>query len=135
MNIPIIFEILIGLTFIYLILSLLASEIQELIATLLQWRASHLKKSIESLIAGETDLSRDTEQLEKVRKLSNLVYQNPLIKNLNYQAEGPVEKFFRTIVHSIGNIFKKSEVRKNIFGIESTAPSYIPAKTFAISIM
>lgn len=135
MNIPIIFEILIGLTFIYLILSLLASEIQELIATLLQWRATHLKKSIESLLAGEVDLNRDTEQLEKVRKISNLVYQNPLIKNLNYQAEGPLEKFFRSIVHGIAGIFQNSQSKNNIFGIESTAPSYIPAKTFAISIM
>lgn len=43
---PAFFDILIGLTFIYLILSLLASEIQELIAAFLQFRAKHLKKSI-----------------------------------------------------------------------------------------
>lgn len=36
MGLPIIVEITIGLAFIYLILSLLASEIQELITTVLQ---------------------------------------------------------------------------------------------------
>ncbi|MEH1803369.1 MAG: hypothetical protein V7L13_30240 [Nostoc sp.] len=52
MNLPVVVDITLGLVFIYLILSLLASEIQELIATFLQWRAKHLKKSIELLLAG-----------------------------------------------------------------------------------
>jgi hypothetical protein len=39
MNLPVIIDIIIGLVFIYLSLSLLASEIQELIATVLLWRA------------------------------------------------------------------------------------------------
>lgn len=43
MNLPFILDVAIGLIFIYLILSLLASEIQELIATVFQWRAEHLK--------------------------------------------------------------------------------------------
>jgi hypothetical protein len=41
MSFPVIVDIAIGLAFIYLLLSLLASEIQELIATILQWRAKH----------------------------------------------------------------------------------------------
>ena len=44
MNLPLVIEIAIGLVFIYLVLSLLISEIQELITILLQWRAEHLKK-------------------------------------------------------------------------------------------
>ena len=36
MNLPVVFDIAIGLIFIYLILSLLAAEIQELITTILQ---------------------------------------------------------------------------------------------------
>ena len=47
MNLLFILDIALGLVFTYLILSLLASEILELIATLLQWRAAHLRKSIE----------------------------------------------------------------------------------------
>jgi flagellar biosynthesis protein FliR len=46
MSLPLILDIAIGLIFIYLILSLLASEIQELIATLLQWRAKHFPIAI-----------------------------------------------------------------------------------------
>ncbi|MDP8964884.1 MAG: hypothetical protein M3O33_13075 [Cyanobacteriota bacterium] len=52
MNIPTILNVAIGLIFIYLTLSLLSSEIQEILATLLQWRAKHLQQSIELLIYG-----------------------------------------------------------------------------------
>ena len=54
MNLPVILDIVIGLIFIYLSFSLLASEIQAILTTILQWRATHLKKSIEELISGQT---------------------------------------------------------------------------------
>lgn len=52
MNLPAILDIALALVFIYLILSLLASEIQEIIAALLQWRAKNLKEAIETLLGG-----------------------------------------------------------------------------------
>ena len=58
MNLPFVLDIAIGLAFVYLILSLLAAEIQELLTTLLQWRAAHLKKSIETLLTGGKNCSR-----------------------------------------------------------------------------
>ena len=59
MNLPVVLDIALGLTFIFLVLSLLASEIQEIIGTLLQWRAEHLKQSIEVLLSGN---DRDKEK-------------------------------------------------------------------------
>lgn len=53
MSLPIVLEIAIGLIFIYLTLSLVASEIQEILSALFQWRAEHLKRSIEQLLAGD----------------------------------------------------------------------------------
>ncbi len=50
MEIPTIVNVIISLFFIYLILSLIASEIQEEIATFRQWRAKHLKKAIANLL-------------------------------------------------------------------------------------
>jgi hypothetical protein len=52
MNLPLVLDVVISLIFIYLVLSLLASELQELIATLLQWRARHLRDSIANLLTG-----------------------------------------------------------------------------------
>jgi hypothetical protein len=82
MNLPTILNIAIGLIFIFLILSLLAAEIQELIATLLQWRAVHLKRSIEILLDSGEPAPSDKD-ITKVENIVNDLYDNPLIKNLN----------------------------------------------------
>ena len=88
MNLPVIIDIIIGLVFIYLTLSLLASEIQELIATVWQWRAEHLKKSIEVLISGGSEGAKDPLQFKRVGQLAHAIYANPIIKDLNQGAKG-----------------------------------------------
>ncbi|WP_088890424.1 hypothetical protein [Leptolyngbya ohadii] len=65
MNLPFIVDVAIGLVLIYLILSLLSSEIQEILATILQWRAAHLKKSIEILLMGDGAVQSDYLKLAK----------------------------------------------------------------------
>jgi hypothetical protein len=71
MNLPSILNVAIGLVFIYLILSLLSSEIQEILATLLQWRAKHLQQSIELLVYGGNKVqSRIVKTEEKTDNLN-----------------------------------------------------------------
>jgi hypothetical protein len=71
MNLPSILNVAIGLIFIYLILSLLSSEIQEILATLLQWRAKHLQQSIELLVYGGNKVqSRIVKTEEKTDNLN-----------------------------------------------------------------
>ena len=79
MNLPFILDVALGLIFIYLILSLLASEIQELLTTVLQWRAEHLRRSIEILLAGDAQNSEKPEVIQLVNK----IYGNPLIQSIN----------------------------------------------------
>ncbi|HIK28257.1 MAG: hypothetical protein N3E45_01465 [Oscillatoriaceae bacterium SKW80] len=133
MNLPLILDIAIGLIFIYLILSLLASEIQELFATLLQWRAEHLKKSIEVLIAGSSD---DNLDAQKARKIANELYEHPLLKNLNQEAKGLLAKYFRKgsfiFTNFCRRILPKSE---NVFGTQKSGPSYIPPEAFAKTLI
>jgi len=93
MNLFVVLDIAIGLILIYLILSLLASQIQELIATILEWRAKHLKGAIVNLLSG---------------KLTQDLYQHPLIKSLN----------------------QKGSSRK-----ESAGPSYIPSQIFSSALL
>jgi hypothetical protein len=122
MNLPFILNVLISVVFIYLILSLLASEIQELITTLLQWRAKHLKDSIESLISGGS-----SQEARKVKALMSNIYDDPLIKNINQEAHGLIATGFRSVTRVIfpGN-------RKGAFGSnQSTGPSYIEPETFS----
>ena len=127
MNLPFVLNVLISIVFIYLILSLLASEIQELITTLLQWRARHLKDSIESLISG----GDRTQESRKVTALINGIYNDPLIKNINQEAHGLIATGFRSVTRILipGN-------RKGAFGSnQSTGPSYIEPETFSTVIV
>jgi hypothetical protein len=130
MNLPVILDIAIGLVFIYLILSLLASEIQELFTTLLQWRAIHLKKSIQSLLTGE----EVPEELNKSQEILKSLYNNPLIKGINQEAKDGMAGMFRSITWKIaeGYGWMMDKMGKNkILGGHHSAPSYIPAEIFA----
>lgn len=139
MNIPFVLDVAIGLIFIYLILSLLASEIQELLATLLQWRAKHLKISIEELLAGGSGNVPD-EELIKVRELANELYSAPLINSLNHEARGPLVDLLRSLTKYIDVFYRKiyclfTKSAAPIFGNRNSAPSYINSETFAISLI
>ena len=135
MNLPVIIDIIIGLVFIYLSLSLLASEIQELIATVLQWRAEHLKQSIEVLIAGGNEGVQDEAQFQLVGKLADLIYSNPIINDLNQGAKGPLSQIFRSLMHNLGAFYRRITGSKNVFGDKSTGPSYIPSESFSSSLL
>jgi hypothetical protein len=137
-NLPFIFDVIIGLVFVYLILSLLASEIQEMLTAILQWRAEHLRKSIEILLAGDVDSSDDT----KVVQLANQIYANPLIKSMNQEAKGFFPMLPRQFIWFLGStyrIFRRGVTKKldrTGFGnAQHSAPSYIDSKTFSASLI
>lgn len=129
MNLPLIFDIATGLLFIFLILSLLASEIQELITTVLQWRAEHLKKSIEVLLTGSSD------ELNNSQKFVDDLYSSPLLKALNQESKGIFPRFFRKIARSMGAAYRSITGSRNVFGNQNSGPSYIPARTFSNALL
>ncbi|MGB3613966.1 MAG: hypothetical protein WBA10_09250 [Elainellaceae cyanobacterium] len=146
MNLPLVFDLALGLIFVFLILSLLASEIQELITTLLQWRAEHLKKSIEILVSGgreklkrggkntDTDgdgLDSDLSGIQFADKL----YKNPILRSLNQEAKGPLATAFRSISYFFSEISQSVFGRRNIFGDMRSGPSFIPAASFAAALL
>ncbi|MGF1496680.1 MAG: hypothetical protein ACFB8W_07625 [Elainellaceae cyanobacterium] len=129
MNLPLVLDIALGLLFIFLIFSLLASEVQELLTTLLQWRAAHLKKSIEVLITGD-----NADELPGIA-FADQLYQNPLIRSLNQEAKGPVSLLFRKVTQRIGQTYRFITRTRNVFGILRSGPSYIPAESFAAALL
>ncbi|TAF07074.1 MAG: hypothetical protein EAZ77_10865 [Nostocales cyanobacterium] len=138
MRLPLILDVALGLIFIYLILSLLASEIQELIATVLQWRAVHLRKSIEVFLSGNLDAAEKTE----VAAMVNKIYSNPLIKSMNQEAKGFLSTLPRKATWIIADITRpmrksidKSSKDHKTFGGEKSGPSYISAATFATTML
>lgn len=127
MNLPFVLDVAIGLVFIYLILSLLASEVQELITTLLQWRAKHLKESIEILLGGGIEIP---EHQAQVTALVDELYNDPLLKNVNQGVTEGIARWFRQLTKLFpGN-------RRGAYGEQlATGPSYISAETFATSLL
>lgn len=87
-----ILEVAIGLVFVYLLLSLVCTAANELIAALMTWRATNLEQGIRNLL---NDPSGNA--------LAKVFYEHPLIKGLY-----------------------RDEKRK---------PSYIPSRTFALTLM
>ncbi|PSN12538.1 hypothetical protein C7293_19765 [filamentous cyanobacterium CCT1] len=131
MNFPIVLDIALGLVFIFFVLSLLASEIQEIIGTLLQWRAEHLKQSIEVLLAGN-----EREKEAAAQELADALYESPWIRSLNQEAKGTIARSFRRISHVIGRIYRTLTGQRNVFGVGKTSgPSYIPSEAFANSLL
>lgn len=130
MNLPLVVDIAIGLIFIYLTFSLLTSEIQELITTLLQWRAVHLKESIEGLLSG----SNETPELKQARILANKLYSNPVINTLNQEAKGFAASLPRRFNQTVGRVFRDILKRDKVFGEKNSGPSYIGAESFATSL-
>lgn len=160
MTLPVILEIAIGLIFIYLTLSLVASEIQEILSALFQWRAEHLKRSIEQLLAGDSladrvptrreggaregreeavakrrDASSARRNRMAAKTLADRLYDSPLIEDLNYEAQGRLAGLLRWFLHSIGAVYRTVTFSRNVFGNKTSGPSYIPAETFATSLI
>ncbi len=133
MSLPVIVDIAIGLAFIYLMLSLLASEIQELIATILQWRAKHLQDSIVNLFASDVN---STHSVEKANKLAKNVYRHPLIRGLNQESKGFLPNLFRGMTWLMSRLYQRITGRpEGEFGDRRTAPSYIPPESFATALL
>jgi hypothetical protein len=130
MSLPVILELAIGLVFIYLTLSLVASELQEIISTLLQWRAEHLKHAIEQLLAGS-----DRKNMDNARNFADRLYNSSVIQSLNQEAEGRLARSIRNIIHSIGSVYRGLSGSRNVFGDRTSGPSYIPADAFANSLL
>jgi len=99
-------DVLIGLFFMYLLLSIIGTAVQESIASLLKLRASNLREGIENLV-------NDPKLVDhpNFKNLTAAIYNHPAIKSL-----------YRS--------------RRQILGIKlESGPSYIPSQTFVMALL
>lgn len=129
LGLPIIVDIAISLVFTYFTLSLLASEVQNILKAMLQWRAVHLKESIEGMLVGN-----DTGKLEEARVLVNQLYEHPLIRSLTHQTKGEVADVFRQPIRQLSQLIQ-SNPQKRIFGNYNSGPSHLPTTAFTGSLL
>lgn len=99
----VVLDVVIGLVFIYLLYSLLASVLQEIIATNIRLRAYMLRRAIVKML-DDTNCNKCSSE-----KFSNIFYDHPLIKYLGTKSW--FEKIFRAK--------------------EKTKPSYITPENFS----
>ncbi len=93
--------VIIGLAFVYLLLSLLATWIQELAATLLSWRSKELVNVVQNLLDPSTEKLAGVKKLEqtwakgagtaeKVRtNFVKALYESPLVRGLSKPGKRP----------------------------------------------
>lgn len=106
-------DVAIGLAFLYLLLALVVTTAQELIATFANWRARDLYSAIESMLQGDG---------KGKRELVQAVFEHPLIKNLRKDPESkepsagpsyiPSRTFAAALLDVLQGERKASEVAK-----------------------
>jgi hypothetical protein len=98
-------EVVIGLTFVYFVLSLICSAVTESIASWQGWRAAKLELGIQNLLSGSDTVTKEGEELAKA------VYEHPLVQALVRPKTGTKA------------------------GKRPPWPSYIPSRTFISALL
>src|SRR5271165_1285333 len=129
----VILDVAIGMAYIYLLLSLVASVINEALASLVQSRAANLQRGLRSLLSGDSIESGALTLVDNI-------YNHGLVRGL-YQDPakdygGPVLSLwsgFRLRLQQWVGIAPP----KPIAGVSDPLllPSYIPARTFALAMI
>ncbi len=138
-----ILDLAIGMAFIYLLLSLIASVVQEIIASITQARAANLERGLHSLFSG--DPLQLTEDGKPGKLFVQALYEHGLVRGLyqdphhDFKGKEPprptrMEKFqlaFRRALRSFLNVTPPGYVAKPN---DLLLPAYIPARTFALAL-
>ena len=110
MDMPVL-DVAIGMIFLYLLLSLIVTTLQESIASLLRWRSENLYNAIANLL-------EDKELPGEWQSLAIDVYRHPLVAKL-----------------CRGELGAENDTKS--FGLKNSRrlPSYLPSRTFAIALL
>jgi len=129
-----ILDVAVGMVFIYLLLSLVASGVNEILASIVQSRAANLQRGLHSLFSGD---SIEAGSLTLVDNLYNHglirgLYPDP-VKDLNDNSPlGWLTRLRLWLQKRVG-----VAPGKDIAGVKNPLllPSYIPARTFALALI
>ncbi|HEX4066347.1 MAG TPA: hypothetical protein VHZ09_10015 [Acidobacteriaceae bacterium] len=122
----------IGMVFVYLLMSLIASVVQELLSTFMQLRAANLQRGLESLFSGDSLWGED---------LVNMIYDHGLVRGL-YRDPPAQEKrnFVEKAIHKLRmgcRAFVGVPPTQGKLSPAATIllPAYIPSRTFALAMI
>jgi hypothetical protein len=131
----VILDVAIGMAFVYLLLSLIASVIQEMLAAFMQLRAANLERGLRSLFSGDS--------LRADKDLVDCIYDHGLVRGLYsdpLRDSNKIQTRFRKMMDAV-----RQQARRLIgimpdkpLTIEANPlllPSYIPSRTFALALI
>lgn len=135
-----IIDVAIGMAFIYLLLSLIASALQEILASFLQSRAANLQRGLRSLFSND--------KFNSPTPLLNLIYGHGLVRGLyqdpdkDWMPEAKSSKFLHTIWKGLAwvrgglrYIFAVAPPGIPFRANDILLPAYIPSRTFALALI
>ena len=125
-----ILDVAIGMAFIYLLLSLIASAIQELLSSLVESRSANLYNGIRSLLSGDTTLL----QLLYAHGLIAGLYKNPRVDFAGL-GRSSLSRLRLALQPVLG--IPRIDAPPDPFPAYDPLllPAYIPARTFALALM
>ncbi len=138
-----ILDLAIGMVFIYLLLSLIASVLQEILATITQARAANLERGLHSLFSG--DSLHIAEDGTPGKSFVEALYEHGLVRGL-YQdpahdskgkASGQpthLQKFQLGIRHALRTLLGIMPPGYDARPNDLLLPAYIPARTFSLAL-
>ena len=127
----VVLDVAIGMVFLYLLLSLIASAIAEIFASVLQTRAANLQRGIRSLLSEDSICGGIT--------LAESLYKHGLIRGLyqdpfrDYNIQSGLWIKFRMLLQKVFRVSPPKEIA----GIANPLllPAYIPSRTFAVAMI
>ncbi len=129
-----ILDVAIGMVFIYLLLSLVASGVNEILASIVQSRAANLVRGLRSLLSGDSIEAGALTLVDNIydHGLVRGLYPDPL-KDLNDDSPLGWATGLRLWLQKVVGIAPA----KPIAGVKNQLllPSYIPARTFALALI
>jgi hypothetical protein len=106
-------DVVLGLIFLYLVLALICSALNETVSALLAWRAKMLRTGLANLLAGDVKAGEKTGE-----QMVEALFDHPLMRGLIRRKQPRLIRIGRT----------EQEARKRY-------PSYIPARTFVAALL
>jgi hypothetical protein len=119
-----IIEVAIGLVFVFVIMSTACSSAQEMLANLLKWRARDLERAIRGMLQATSE-ERNTND----KTITQLLTEHPLITSLCKPEDAD-----SVSVKTMDRVFTVLRTVRVPLG-DTHWPSYIPARSFALSLL
>jgi hypothetical protein len=131
----VVLDVAIGMAFVYLLLSLIASVVQEMLSAFMQLRPANLQRGLHSLFSGNS--------LNGEMDLVNSIYDHGLIRGLysDPQMDSKMNQSrFRRVMDNVRLTARRligisPDKPLTIEANQLLLPSYIPSRTFALALI